>query len=188
MKLYTARFAMSPRRVELYLDEKPLPIERVVLDTAALRTPEFRAKNPRGLVPVLQLDDGRTLAESDAIIEYLEELHPEPPLLGADAWQRARTREAERVVELSLLLPLYTIFHHTDPSWAARHEQAPAVVPSQRQRFAEALDLVDGWLGARAFIAGDAFTLADLTLLLAVDSAPFVGLPLDDEPRPDLQR
>ena len=81
MKLYTAS-NVSPRRVALYLAEKKLTIPTVNVDVAAgeLRAPEFLAKNPLGRVPLLELDDGRLLTESDAIIEYLEELHPEPPL------------------------------------------------------------------------------------------------------------
>ena len=91
MKLYSHAHALSPRRVALYLAEKKLAIETVDVDLpgGAHRAPAFLAKNPLGRVPVLELDDGRTLTESDAIIEYLEELHPEPPLVGRDAWQRA---------------------------------------------------------------------------------------------------
>jgi len=190
MKLYTYRGALSPRRVALYLAEKKLTLPTVEVDIAAgaNRAPDFVAKNPLARVPVLELDDGRTLTESDAIIEYLEELHPEPPLLGRDAWQRARTREAERVVELGLLLPLYTIFKHTHPSYADKLAQAPAVATSQREQFYEYARVVDGWLGARRYVAGEALTLADLTLLMAVDIAGFMQCAIDPAALPQLAR
>jgi glutathione S-transferase len=104
VKLYTHARSLSPRRLALCLAEKKLTIPTVEVDigASAHRAPEFLAKNPLGRVPLLELDGGRTLSESDAIIEYLEELHPEPPLLGRDAWQRALTRQAERVIDRRL--------------------------------------------------------------------------------------
>lgn len=190
MKLYSHARALSPRRVALYLAEKKLAIETVDVDIpgGAQRAPAFLAKNPLGRVPVLELDDGRTLTESDAIIEYLEELHPEPPLVGRDAWQRARTREAERVIELGMLVPLYTIFKHTHPSYAEKIAQAPEVAASQRAQFYEHAAAVDAWLGERRFVAGEALTLADLTLLMAVDISGFMGCAIDASSMPHLAR
>jgi glutathione S-transferase len=188
MKLYSHARSLSPRRVALYLAEKKLAIETMEVDVlgGAHRAPAFLTKNPFGRVPVLELDDGRTLTESDAIIEYLEELHPEPPLLGRDAWQRAKTREAERVIELGMLVPLYTIFKHTHPSYAQKLAQAPAVAESQRAQFYEHAAVVDAWLGERRFVAGEALTLADLTLLLAVDICGFMGCAIDADKLPHL--
>lgn len=190
MKLYTDRRALSPRRVALYLAEKQLAIETVEVDAAAgqTRAAEFLAKNPLGRVPLLELDDGRTLSESDAIIEYLEELHPEPPLFGRDAWQRAKTREAERVIELGMLVPLYTIFKHTHESYAGKLAQAPAVAESQRALFYEHAAAIDGWLARRRFVAGEALTLADLTLLIAVDICALLGCAIDAAAMPGLAR
>jgi glutathione S-transferase len=190
VKLFTCKSALSPRRVALYLAEKKLELPTVDVDipAGANRAPAFLAKNPAGRVPVLELDDGRTLTESDAIIEYLEELHPEPPLIGRDAWQRARTREAERVIELGMLVPIYTIFKHTHESFAGKLQQAPEVAPSQRAQFYEWAAVVDGWLGERPFVAGAALTLADLTLLMAVDICAFVGCAIDPAKLPHLAR
>lgn len=190
MKLYTCRSALSPRRVALYLAEKKLALPTIEIDVAGgdNRAPEFLAKNPLGRVPVLELDDGRTLTESDAIIEYLEELHPEPALVGRDAWQRAKTREAERVVELGMLGPLYTIFKHTHESFAGKLVQAPAVAESQRAQFYEHAAVVDGWLARHKFVAGEALTLADLTLLMAVDICAFMGCAIDAARMPHLAR
>ena len=118
MKLYTHVHAISPRRVALYLAEKKLSIPTVEVDIAAgaQRAPRVPGEeSASGACRCSSSTTGASLTESDAIIEYLEELHPEPPLIGRDAWQRARTREAERVVELGMLVPLYTIFKHTQP-------------------------------------------------------------------------
>lgn len=190
MKLYTFRRALSPRRVALYLAEKKLSLTTIEVDVVAgdNRAPAFLAKNPLGRVPVLELDDGRTLTESDAIIEYLEELHPDPPLIGRDAWQRAKTREAERVIELGMLVPLYTIFKHTHESYVGKLAQAPAVAASQRAQFYEHAAIVDGWLAHCKYVGGESLTVADLTLLLAVDICAFMGCAIDAATLPHLSR
>ena len=87
--------AANPRRVKIYLAEKGLKdIEQVdfLPPFNELRSPAFLAKNPAGRIPVLELDDGTWLPESDAIIEYLEELYPEPPMLGTTPLERAWVR------------------------------------------------------------------------------------------------
>ena len=190
MKLYSYKGALSPRRVALYLAEKKLAVPTVEVDVAggANLAPEFLRMNPLGRVPVLELDDGRVLSESDAIIEYLEELHPTPVLIGRDAWQRAKTREAERVIELGMLVPLYTIFKHTNESYADKVAQAPAVAESQRALFYEHAARVDAWLAEHTFVAGETLTLADLTLLLAVDICGFMGCTIDAGKLPHLTR
>ena len=139
VKLYTFRRALSPRRVALYLAEKKLSLPTVEVDVAAgdNRAPAFLAKNPLGRVPVLELDDGRTLTESDAIIEYLEELHPEPPLLGRDAWQRAKTREAERVDRARHARAAVHDLQAHARVVRRQAAQAPAVAESQRAQFYE---------------------------------------------------
>ncbi len=91
MKLHEFTMAPNPRRVRIFLAEKGIqvPFEQVDIGKGENRTPEFLAKNPMGRVPVLELDDGTYLAESVAICRYFEEQHPEPPLLGTDAKDRA---------------------------------------------------------------------------------------------------
>ena len=104
MKLYHYQFAPNPRKVRIYIAEKGFPIdyEEVDLAKGENRTPEFLAKNPMGSLPVLELDDGNYLTESLAIIEYLEELHPDPPMIGTTPLERARTHELERLAEMSV--------------------------------------------------------------------------------------
>ena len=116
MRVHTFGFAPNPRKLELFLAEKGIDLETVLVDLTRgeQRGAAFLEKNPNGGVPVLELDDGSFLTESSAIIEYLEELHPEPPLLGATPLERARAREAERRVDYGLMAPITRFFfnHH----------------------------------------------------------------------------
>ena len=109
MKIYDFVGAPNPKKLRVYLVEKGLdiPFEPVNIVTGENRTPEFLKKNPLGGLPVLELDDGRHLTESLAIIEYLEELHPSPPMIGTTPLERARVRELERIVELGVLNSVY---------------------------------------------------------------------------------
>lgn len=179
MKLYTAKFAPNPRRVEIYLTEKQLDtVQRVLVDLLAgeHRSEDFRrTKNPLGLLPVLELDDGRVLTESLAICEYLEELYPEPPLIGADTWQRAKTREANRIAELGLLMGAGNAFQHTSPFFAKRFKQSPDVAANGQQRFRVYLERIDAILGGQAWLAGDTFTIADITAICAIDFGKVAG-------------
>ena len=104
MKLYDAKMAPNPRRVRMFAAEKGIELQLVQIDLtkAENRKPPFLEKNPLGRVPVLELDDGSYLAESLAICEYLEELTPEPPLIGRNAGERANTRMWERRMELEI--------------------------------------------------------------------------------------
>ncbi len=182
MKLYTASFSPSPRRVHIYLDEKGLDIERVFLDMmkGEHRAPAFREeKNPLGKLPVLELDDGRVLTESMAICEYLEELYPEPPLIGADPWQRARTREASRIAELGCMVGAGQAFQHSSPFFANRFKQSPDTAEGGRKLFGAFLRRIDGLLAERPWLAGDMFTVADITAICAVDFGKFAGCPID---------
>ncbi len=173
MKLYTAKFAPNPRKVEIFLKEKGIKdIERVVLDMmkGEHRTKEFRAeKNPLGLLPVLELDDGSCLTETAAICEYLEELYPEPTLYGDDALQRARTREASRLGDLGLMLGAGFSFQHSSPFFAGRGTQEPVVAEIGKKQFASSARRLDGLLAERTYLAGEIFTMADITVICAID-------------------
>jgi glutathione S-transferase len=113
VKLYTYPPAPNPARVGFYLNEKGLEVEQVIVDFRRneQNSPEHLARNPAGVVPVLELDDGTCLTESLAIIEYLEELHPEPPMIGRDPLERALTRARERWIEMNVLLRIARYVH-----------------------------------------------------------------------------
>src|SRR5262245_4405249 len=114
MRLYDARTAPNPRWVRIFLAEKgiSLPVEQVDIVSAQNRSAEFRAKNAMGMLPVLELDDGTTIAESVAICRYLEELQPEPPLMGTDAKDRAVVEMWQRRMEYEVFLPITQVFRN----------------------------------------------------------------------------
>src|SRR5882762_2912137 len=111
MKLYGAEMAANPRRVRIYLAEKGLEIEQVdfLPPHNELKSPEYLAKNPAGKIPLLELDDGTCISESAAIIEYLEEMFPTPPMIGISPVERAKARAVERIV--AELFPLCRIYY-----------------------------------------------------------------------------
>jgi glutathione S-transferase len=181
MKLYDFPLAPNPKKVRVYLAEKGLqmPVEPVDAINGANRTPEFLAKNPLGGLPVLELDDGSHLPESLAIIEYLEEIHPEPPMLGRQPLERARVRAAERICDLGVLSSVAAVFQNTSPFFAGRMKQSADAAENGRTRLATNLKVLDAMVGDRPFVCGDRPTIADCTLFAALEFAEFAGLPLD---------
>ena len=181
MKLYDFVGAPNPKKVRVYLAEKGLtvPTEQVNIVTGENRQPEFLKKNPMGGLPVLQLDDGTFLAESLAIIEYLEELHPTPPMFGTTPVERARVRSLERLIDLSVLGRIAAIFQHTHPFMAGRLKQSPEAADNARGQLAATLGVLDAQIGERPFVAGSRPSIADCTLYAALEFAEFAGVPLD---------
>jgi glutathione S-transferase len=182
MKVYDFAGAPNPKKLRVYLAEKGLqiPMESVDILSGQNRTPEFLGKkNPLGGLPVLELDDGSCLTESLAIMEYFEELHPTPPMLGTTPLERARVREVERICELGVLSSVGTIFQNTHPFFAQRVKQSPEVADGARGRLNNALKVLDARLATQKFVAGDAPSIADCTLLAAIDFAAFAGVEID---------
>ncbi len=185
MKLYSFPIAPNPTRVRLYLAEKteagaPIPIETVTVNLAhgEQNSAAHRARNPLGALPVLELDDGRFLTESLAIIEYLEEQHPEPPLLGRDPFERANVRELERIAELRVLWPVAYIVHTTRSPLGL--PAVPEVAAFFRQRLPAPLGMLEAALAdGRPFLAGDHVTIADCTLAAALHFGRFGEIDLD---------
>jgi glutathione S-transferase len=181
MKVYDFAGAPNPKKLRVYLSEKGLdiPTESVDILSGQNRKPEFLEKNPLGGLPVLELDDGSHLTESLAIMEYLEELHPKPSLLGATPLERARVRETERICEIGVLGNVGTIFQNTHPFFAQRVRQSPEAAETARNRLTAALKVLDARLATRKFVAGSSPTIGDCTLLAALDFAAFAGIPID---------
>ncbi len=172
MKIYDSQTAPNPRRVRIFLVEKgiQIPYEQVDIATAANRAPEFRKKNPLGVLPVLELDDGTCIAESVAICRYFEELHPDPPLFGRGALEVARIEMWNRRLELHFLFPVSHVFRNTHPAMKEMEvPQVPAWAEANKPRVAEFLGILDRELKDRPFVAGDRFTVADITGLVAAD-------------------
>ncbi len=172
MKLYDFARAPNPRRVRIFLAEKGIsvPTEQVDIVTLQQKSPEFTAINPMQRVPVLELDDGTVIAESMAICRYFEALRPEPPLFGRGALESALVEMWNRRMELNLLNSVAAVFRHSHP--AMKEMEQPQVAEwgeANRPRVFECLAVMDRELKDRLFIAGDHFTTADITALVAVD-------------------
>ena len=174
MKLYNSNFAPNPRRVRIFLAEKGVTIPRIEVDLARLehKTAEFSALNPFQTIPVLELDDGTMISESIAICRYIEELCPEPNLFGATALERAMVEMWQRRLEQRLFLPIAQAFRHSHPRMAEmENPQFPDWGAANRPVALRAMAIVDETLRGRPFIAGDRFTVADITGLVALDFA-----------------
>ncbi|HEY1852928.1 MAG TPA: glutathione S-transferase family protein [Candidatus Binataceae bacterium] len=171
MKIHESHNAPNPRRVRIFLAEKGIqvPFEEVDIVKKVNRDEEFRRKNPLGTVPVLELDDGTFISESVAICRYFEEIHPEPPLFGADAKQRALIEMWNRRMEFNLLQPIADSFRQHHDFFKGRIRQLPAYAEVQRLNAEDGLAWLDQELSARRFIAGEQFSIADITGMVAID-------------------
>ena len=191
MKLLDFALAPNPKKVRVYLKEKgiEMPIEPVDVMSGKNRTPEFlKTVNPLGGLPILQLDDGSHLTESLAIIEYLEETRPTPPMLGTTPLARARVRETERICEIGALLNVATVFQNTSPFFAQRVKQSADAADNARTRLAASLRVIDGKIGTKPFVCGDRPTIADCTLFAALEFAAFGNVAVDFAALPNLTR
>lgn len=172
MRLFDGGRVPNARRVRIFLAEKGIDVLKVPVDLGKMdhRTPEFAARNPLQRVPVLELDDGSHLTESVAICRYFEELHPDPPLFGRDARERAFVDMWQRRVELELYLAVQAAFRHTHPGMAG-HEvpQIPAWGEANRPRALAMMALLDRELARKTFVVGEQFTIADISLMVTLD-------------------
>jgi glutathione S-transferase len=172
MKLYDGGRAPNPRRTRVFLAEKDieLPIEQVDLGAMQHKSAAYAAVNPLMRVPALVLDDGTVITESIAICRYFEALHPDPPLFGRGALEMARIEMWNRRLELHLLFPVSHVFRNSHPAMKEMEvPQVPAWAEANKPRIQEFVALLDAELKHRPFFAGDAFSVADITGLVAVD-------------------
>jgi glutathione S-transferase len=171
MKIHESHSAPNPRRVRVFLAEKGLQVlyEEVDIGKAVNRGEEFRKKNPLSTVPVLELDDGTFISESVAICRYFEELQPLPPLFGADAKQRAMVEMWNRRMEFNILQPIADSFRQRHDFFKGRIRQLAEYAEVQRLNAEDGLDWLDRELVSRRFIAGDQFSIADITAVVAID-------------------
>lgn len=184
MKLFDGGKAPNPRRVRIFLAEKGIEVPLVPVDMTALghRDPEITRRNPLRRLPVLELDDGTILTESVAICRYFEELHPEPPLFGTGALGRAQVEMWQRRMELNFLGAVGNAFRHIHPAmkeWEV--PQIPEWGEANKPRAVEFLRILDRELADRAFVAGDAFSIADITGMIGVDFMKPARIALPEE-------
>ena len=172
MKLYDGGRAPNPRRVRVFLAEKGItvPTEQVDLGALQQKGDAFTAINPMQRVPALVLDDGTVITESIAICRYFEALNPDPPLFGRGALNSALVEMWNRRVEFHLFVPVSNIFRHLHP--AMKEMESPQVKEwgeANRPRALSFLEFLDGELAKRSFVAGDSYSVADITAMIAVD-------------------
>ena len=175
--------APNPRRVRIFAAEKGIALETRDLSIPARehKSDEFVALNPRGQTPALQLDDGTVIAESVAICRYLEGLHPQPPLFGTSPKEQAQIEMWCRRVEMILMPPVGAVWVHTHKFTAALPGRNAEWGEANRPRVFDAMRYFDGVLAGREFLASDAYTIADILLLCALDFAGFVGMAMPAE-------
>lgn len=175
MKLYVSPRAPNPRRVTMFIAEKGITgIEQISVDlsTNEHKASAFLAKNPLSRVPVLELDDGRALSETRAICTYLEGLHPEPNLMGRTFDERAFIEMADRRVEFYLFSGIANCIRHTHPGLATLEQpQFPDFGKSQGEKMLDVARWLDRELAGQSHVAGERFTIADITAFCALEFA-----------------
>lgn len=186
MKLYDADFAPSPRRVRVYLAEKGIevPTEQVDLRQGQQLSSEFLAKNPTGTVPALELDDGTVINQIAAICQYFEETHPEPALMGTDARDKAIVTMWDRRMEGEGAAAVAEAFRNSHPAFKGRAlpgplnlDQIEELAERGKKRYDHFLKTLDERLGEASYVAGERYTVADITAMITLDFAQFVQLP-----------
>lgn len=186
MKFYDSKQAPSPRRARIFMAEKgvdfdDIEVVQIDLTKGEQFSPEYKEKNPFRRVPTLELDDGTCIAESVAICRYFEETIPEPPLMGTDAKDKALVEMWQRRMEINLFLPVGMAFRNLSGFF----EQYETVVKEWGEvcleNASKMFHFLDKHLADNEYISGDAFTIADITALCAVDFARTVKLRIGED-------
>jgi glutathione S-transferase len=189
VKFYDCQPAPSPRRVRIFIAEKGIEIEAVEVDLANREqlSDGFKKTNPDCTVPVLQLDDGICLTEIFAICQYLEEICPEPPLMGVGATERALVTMWNTKIEHQGLAALSECLRNRAKGMTGRaltgpddYEQIPELVDRGRRRFGLFMEKMNGQLQDSEYVVGDTFTVADISLLVAIDFAAWSNITIGE--------
>jgi glutathione S-transferase len=183
VKLHDSGPAPNPRRVRVFLAEKGVDVPTVQVDIGNKqnREPAFLALNPLGRVPVLELDDGTCIAESVAICRYFEATNPDPPLMGVDARDAALVEMWQRRMEIEVMNNVTGCFQNTHDYFKGRTVQVPAYGELCRERAGLRLAWLDEVLAEREFVAGERYTIADITAQVAIDFGRVVKIKIDPE-------
>lgn len=184
MKLYGEdNPAPNPRRVRIFLAEKGLTLEQecVPLHERAHKAAGFLEKNSLGQVPVLELDDGAFLSESVSICRYLEGLHPQPSLFGQTALEQATIDMWIRRIEFQLMAPIAHIWRHAHPLTAGLLTQYKDFGESNRAHADRIYRWLDAELADKAFIAGRAYSMADIVALTTADFGRMIGVAIPED-------
>lgn len=183
MKIYETKTAPNPRRVRMFLAEKGIDVDYVQVDIQKGEnlSPQMRAKNPLGKIPILELDDGTCIAETDAICTYFEAIQPEPPLMGTTPIEKATISMWQRQVEFAFMMQVGMCFQHTTGYFKDRMTPVPEFGKEAGINAAKYLNILERRLGEKEFIAGNTFSIADITALCAMDFARVVKIRMTEE-------
>lgn len=185
MKFYDCKTAPSPRRVRIFIAEKGIQVPTVQVDLAAGEhlSEAFCKINPWCTVPVLALDDGTNISETVAICRYLEDVHPEPVLLGRNAKEKAVVAMWDHHCEIDGFLAVAEALRNASPRMQGRAlpgfaniEQIPALVERGKARVQRFFVELDERLKDSEYVASDVYTMADITALVTVDFAAWIKL------------
>lgn len=187
MKIYETPGFPNPARVRIALAEKGMTssvtFEAVDVPGGAHRTPEFLEKNPTGTVPVLQLEDGTCIAECSAITEYLDHMDGDPILTGRSPKERAQIGMMQRRAEAGLMDAVGAYFHHATEGLGPDIEtdQCPDWGHRQKAVAQKTMQYLNGVLQTRPFVAGDRFTIADITTIAGLGFADFAKIDIPSD-------
>lgn len=190
MKFYDCITAPSPRRVRIFLAEKGITVPTVQVDLrhGEQLTPAFRAINPDATVPSLELDNGTRINDAIGICVYFEAVHPQPPLMGTTAEEKALITAWQREVERNGFYAVMEAFRNSTPGLKGRalpgphdYEQIPALAERGRLRVAHFYQHMDARLAQNEYVAGPTYSVADITALITVDFAARAKLPIPEE-------
>jgi glutathione S-transferase len=194
MRLFDCSTAPSPRRVRFFAAEKNMELVPVDLGSGQQFSADFRAVNPDCVVPALQLDNGACISEVVAICQYLEEIQPEPTLFGDTALERATAAMWNGKVEQQGLWAVADAYRNFSRGFKGhalpgpdKYEQIPELVERSKSRVLSFFKTLESRLAQNEFLAGDRFTIADITAVVMVDFAARVKIVIDDDAR-NLQR
>jgi glutathione S-transferase len=174
----------NPKLVRMFAAEKGFTfsqVEKVDIMAGANRQAPYLAKNPSGQMPALELDDGRVIAETVAICEYLEETKPKPALIGENAADRAETRMWTRRVEWKIVQPLADGFRFAEglPLFKSRIRTIPEAADGLKATARDGIAWLDAQMAGRDTIVPKRFTLADIVLFAFLEFGASVGQPID---------
>jgi len=175
--------APNPRRVRIFLAEKgiDLPETRIDMMKREHKSEEHKARNSLGQIPTLVLDDGTAISETVAICRYFEETQPDPPLFGTTPVEKALVDMWIRRIEFQVMNPVGNFWRHAHPRTAALLTQYKDFGESNKATYAGGLKWLNRELEGNPFIAGEAYSMADICALSTVDFAEWIGLPIPDE-------
>ena len=190
MKLYTFPSAPSPQRVHLFMKEKGIDIESQLIDMRAGEHlgEAFKKINPRMTVPALQLDDGTTISEVIAILHYLETAYPETPLFGTTAKEKAVITEWEHRIESECFMGIAEALRNRGDAFKNRAlpgpldlAQIPELVDRGRLRTSVFFEVLNQQLENNEYVAGDQFSVADITATVAVNFSKWIKIELPEQ-------